>query len=115
MTGYSSGLRDKRVEIYNREASTVGKYGRDSGGVTFALAATAWASVSWAKGMRAMNQGALDSYGVVLVRMNWNSVVSSRSRIKYDGDTYQILPETFHEDKRANTIQFTAQVIVNEK
>lgn len=108
-------MRDKRVEIYNREASTVGKFGRDSAGVTYTLAATVWADVAWTKGMRAMNQGALDSYGVVLIRMNWNNIINSRSRIKYDGDTYQILPETFHEDKRANTIQFTAQLLINER
>jgi hypothetical protein len=44
--------------------------------------------------------------------MDWNSVITMRSRISWNGDIYQILPETFHPDKQANTIQFNAQVIV---
>jgi hypothetical protein len=37
-----------------------------------------------------------------------------RGRIKYEDQTYQILPETFNADKRANTIQFLMQVIIND-
>ena len=40
--------------------------------------------------------------------------ISMRSRVKYDGNIYQILPETFHVDKPDNTIQFHMQ-LVNEK
>lgn len=109
-------MRDKRVDILNRtQSDKIGKFGKDSAGVEYAKAATVWASVSWVKGMRAMNEGAVDAYGVVLVRMNWNDKVSQRSRIVYDGETYQILPETFHADKQANTIQFNAQLLINKK
>lgn len=116
MTGYSAGMRDKRIDILNRaQSGGIGKYGRDSAGIDYAKTVTVWASVTWAKGMRAMNEGAIDAYGVVLIRMNWNDKVNQRSRIVYDGETYQILPETFHADKQANTIQFTAQVLINKK
>lgn len=115
MTGYSSGLRDKRLTILNRNAAASGQYGLDSGGTGWTEAATVWASVAWTKGMRAMNAGAIDVYGVVMVRMNWNDIITLRSRIVYDGDTYQILAETFHADKKQNTIQFNAQLVVNEK
>lgn len=114
MTGYASGLRDKRITIYNREAQTVGDYGVDGDGVSWRRAGAVWAAVTWAKGMRAMNEGAVDVYGVVMVRMNYSRRVDCRSRIVYGGDVYQILPETYHEDYRANTIQFNAQVIVGE-
>lgn len=115
MTGYSSGMRDKRVVILNRKAASAGKYGIDSSGVEWEDTATVWAAVTWTKGMRAMNAGAVDVYGVVMVRMNWNDKITIRSRIRYDDNIYQILPETFHEDKRANTIQFNAQILINEK
>ena len=62
-----------------------------------------------------MHEGALDSYGVVLVRTRWTNQVTERSRISYEGRTYQILPETFHADRQENTVQFIAQQIINEK
>jgi hypothetical protein len=45
--------------------------------------------------------------------MRWNCIVTPRSRIVYDGQTYQVLGETFHADRQDNTIQFNAQIIVN--
>jgi hypothetical protein len=62
-----------------------------------------------------MNAGALDVYGVVMVRMRYNTVVNERSRILYEGKTYQIIGETFHADRQANTIQFHAQQIVKDQ
>lgn len=118
MTGYSSGMRNKRIDILNREKVKLGTYGRDSSGVTWSKAATVWAAVDWAKGMRAMNAGSIDVYGIVLVRMNYNDIINHRSRIRYPAGTggiYQVLPETFHADKQAGTIQFNAQAIVDGK
>lgn len=108
-------MRDKRITIQNRTTPKVGKFGKDSGGVKWEDTCTVWASVTWSKGLRAMNEGAIDVYGIVLVRMNWTDKVNVRSRILYDGDTYNILPETFHADKRQNTIQFNAQAVINDK
>ncbi len=56
--------------------------------------------------------GAVDVYGVVMVRMRWNSIVNERSRIVFDGKTYQILGDTFHAQRQDNTIQFHAQLLV---
>ena len=56
-----------------------------------------------------------DVYGVVIVRMRWNGLVTERSRIQYDGKTYQIIGETFHANRQENTIQFHAQQIINDK
>lgn len=112
---YTSGILKHRVTILNREEATTSKYGKDGAGVTWQEAGTVWADVSWVKGLRTMREGALDVYGVVLVRMRWNGVITMRSRIRYDGQTYQILGETFHADKQENTIQFNAQVIINNQ
>ena len=110
--GYSSGMLDKRVIIQNRKKAETSSYGLDGTGIGWEDTICVWASVSWAKGMRSMNVGALDAYGMVLVRMRWNCHVTTRSRISYDGQVYQILPETFHADKKANTVQFNAQLVV---
>ena len=112
---FSSGFLKHRITIQNRKAATMGKYGLDSGGAEWKDTCTVWASVDWKKGKAGMHEGALDSYGVVLVRMRWTNQVNERSRMVHEGKTYQILPETFHADRQANTIQFMAQAIINDK
>ena len=111
---YSTGILRDRVIILNRKEAQQGKFGLDSSGVEFETAGTVWAEVTWAKGKQAMNVGALDVYGVIMVRMRWNSIVNDRSRVQYDGKTYQILGDTFHAQRQDNTIQFHAQLIVKE-
>ena len=112
---YTSGLLKERVTILNRTEAQQGKFGLDSAGIEFESAATVWASVDWQKGKTAMNAGALDAYGVKIVRMRWNSVITERSRILWREKTYQILPETFNASRQENTIQFLCQQVVNDK
>lgn len=105
-------MRDSRVTILNRTKAETSNFGIDGNGIEWEEAGCVWANVSWVKGMRTLNAGSIDAYGVVLVRMNWNCCISMRSRIRYDGQVYQILPETYHIDKHKGTIQFNAQTIV---
>lgn len=111
---YSTGILRERVQILNRTEAQVGKFGIDSSGIDFEPAGTVWAEVTWAKGKQAMNAGALDVYGIIMVRMRYNTIVSERSRIVHDGKTYQILGDTFHAQRQGNTIQFQAQQVVND-
>ena len=113
MTGYSAGMRHERIQILNRMEARAGKNGIDSSGVEWCSAGCYQVAVDWSKGVRALNAGAVDAYGVVEIRMNWTSAVTMRSRFVYDGVTYQILPETFHANKRSNTIQFLGQAIID--
>lgn len=112
MTGFSSGMRRFRITIKNRAEASAGAFGRDSQGISWEPSGTFWAAVDWKKGMTGMHEGALDVYTVVMVRMEWTSKVNMRSRINWQGQDYQILPDTFHPDKQANTIQFHAQVVI---
>lgn len=104
-----------RVTIQNRREAQQGKFGLDSMGIGFETVGTVWAAVDFAKGKGAMNVGALDVYGVVMVRMRWNNIINERSRILYEGKTYQIIGDTFHADRQENTIQFHAQQIINDQ
>lgn len=72
--------------------------------------ATVHASVTWKKGQRALNEGAMDSQDTVLIRMRWNNIVTRDSRLEHDGTTYQI--QSMHRDRQDNTIQITATEIV---
>lgn len=68
------------------------------------------ADVTWKKGQKALNEGALDAQDTVLIRMRYNNIVTRDSRLQYDGVTYQI--QSFHADRRDNSIQITATEIV---
>jgi hypothetical protein len=61
-----------------------------------------------------MNAGALDAYAIKEVRTRWTDKITMRSRVKFDGQIYQIIPETFHADKMENTLQFHMQLIVSK-
>ena len=111
---YPAGLREQFITPLNRKAATVGKYGVDSAGVTWEEGTTLRAFVDYQRGKSAMNAGALDAYAVKIVRMNFTSTINERSRIKYNGKIYQIMPETFNGNYRQNTLQFLMQ-LVNEK
>ena len=111
---YQAGFREQIITPLNRKAATVGKYGVDSAGVTWEEGTTMRAFVDYQRGKSAMNAGALDAYAVKIVRMNFTSAINERSRIKYDGKIYQIMPETFNGNYRQNTLQFLMQ-LVNEK
>ena len=112
---YSSGFLKDRVTILNRKEAVQGKFGLDSAGIEWENVGGVHANVDWQKGKTAMNAGALDAYGVKIVRMRWNNIITERSRIQYDGRTYQILPETFNANRQENTIQFLCQQIINDK
>lgn len=112
--GYTSDILIHRVQILNRTTATSSAYGIDGNGIEWENCGCVHADVTWAKGKAAMNAGALDAYAVIMVRMRWNNIINMRSRIIYDDQTYQVVPETFHADKRERTIQLHAQLVIND-
>ena len=109
---YSAGMRRYRITIQNRKEQTSGSYGIDSQGVEWKDVVTLNAAVSYQKGMHAMREGSLDAYAVKMVRMNYSPQVTMRSRVVWQGQTYQIIPETFDSDFKNNEIQFHMQLVV---
>lgn len=103
-----------RILVQNRKAAVQSKFGIDSNGPEWEDTCCLWAAVDFVKGLRAMREGAIDVYGIVMVRTRWTNQITERSRIVYEGKTYQILGETFHSDRQTNSIQFNAQVLVND-
>ena len=114
---YQAGFLHEIIVPLNRKAATVGKYGVDSGGIQWEEGPCLHANVDYQRGKSAMNAGALDAYAVKIVRMRYNatSVINERSRIKYQGKVYQIIPETFNANHYEDTLQFLMQLIVNDK
>ena len=114
MAAYSSGFLKDMIIPMNRKQAETGKYGLDSAGVEWEEGPCLHANVGWAKGLRSLNAGAIDAYAVKVVRMRWTNQFNERSRVKFDGKVYQILPETFNPDRRENTLQFTMQLVIND-
>ena len=112
---YTAGFLKDLVTVLNRKEAVQGKFGLDSAGIEWENMGCVHANVDWQKGKTAMNAGALDAYGVKIVRMRWNSIITERSRIQWHGKTYQILPETFNANRQDDTIQFLCQQIINDK
>ena len=113
--GYSAGFLHDIIIPMNRKEAKVGKYGIDSAGVEWEEVGCLHANVDYQRGKSAMNAGALDVYAVKIVRMNWTDKLNERSRVKYNGKVYQIIPETFNGHYRENTLQFLMQLVVNDK
>ena len=66
--------------------------------------------ITWKKGQKALNDGALDSIDTVMFRMRWNNIITRDCQLEHDGVTYQI--QSLHADSRENTIQIIATEIV---
>lgn len=115
MAAYQAGLRENLIIPMNRKAATAGKFGIDSTGIQYEEGKPLHAWVDYQKGKSALNAGALDAYAVKIVRMNWTDKLNERSRVKYEGQIYQIMPETFNGNFRKNTLQFLMQLVVNDK
>lgn len=103
--GYASGLMDKRVQILTRVSATESDFGRISGN-SYQAGSTIWADVTWTKGVKAMREGALDSYDFVMIRCRYTTELTRECRLKFDGKFYRI--ESLHDDYKKNTIQITA-------
>lgn len=112
---YTAGFLHEIIVPLNRKAATMGIHGVDSGGVTWEEGRPLHANVDYQRGKSAMSAGALDTYAVKIVRMNWTDALTERSRVKYDGKIYQILPNTFNGHYRENTLQFLMQQVVDKK
>ena len=113
--GYSAGFLHDIIQPLNRKEAVAGKYGLDSAGIEWEPVGCLHANVDYQRGKSAMNAGALDSYAVKIVRMNWTNQLNERSRVKYLDKTYQIIPETWNANHRENTLQFLMQLVVNDK
>lgn len=102
---YSSGILNHRVTILGKVVVT--NFGETT---SYQPVATVWADVTWKKGQKALNEGALDAIDTVLIRMRYNKYVTRESQLVCSGVTYQI--QSLHADYNDNTIQITATEIV---
>lgn len=109
---YGAGLLNKRIKIVSRVESTMGSYGRNSGGQKYQLLGTFWAGETFSKGAKAMQEGALDAYDTVMFRLRFRKDIDRWCLIQYLGKWYDI--QSCNEDERDNTIQIIARERANQ-
>ena len=79
------------------------------GSVTWTEVGQVWANVTWSRGVKAMREGALDAYDVVMIRMRWRDDITRDWRIAHQGKTYEI--ESLHSSREKNEVQITAHEV----
>lgn len=107
--GYSSDILNYKVGILKKKTDATREFGQKQG---FEQVACVHADVTWKKGQRALNEGALDAQDTVLIRMRWNNIVTRDCRLECEGVTYQI--QSLHADRRHDTVQITATEIITK-
>jgi len=110
--GYSTGLLRRRVTVAKRMQSTTSAFGKDAAGITYETIGTFWADVTWTKGVKAMREGALDAYDIIMIRMRFQSIITRECLMQFEGKWYDI--ESFHWDYQENIIQVTARERANQ-
>jgi head-tail adaptor len=103
--GYPANMRRYRVSILNKQPAV--NFGETT---SYTVADTVWAGVDWNRGIAAVREGALDKYGVVIIRMNYTPIATRDSRYLWKGRTFQVTD--FWADETENKIQITATEIV---
>ena len=100
---YPAGLLNSRVAILSRRDAKDGRFGREGG--KWVEVSHVWANVKFVRGARALSEGAIDAYQVIMVRMRHNPKVTRECRLRHRGVVYQI--DSFNEDPCENIMQIT--------
>lgn len=106
---YSADFLNRRITIHTVGSHVESAFGMDSmPGKSFTL----WANVADTRGVGAMQEGAIESYTVHLVRMRYNTQITADCIVEIDGISFRILPGTIQQRKRENECQFNIQEII---
>ena len=105
--GYSASILRWHVAILKKKEPAEKAFGEKT---EYEQVACVHANLTWKKGQKALNEGALDNVDTVMFRMRWNNIITRDCLLECDGVTYQI--QSLHADRQENTIQITATEIV---
>lgn len=110
--GYAAGILNHKVTIAKRTKAEAGNFGYDSAGITYQVVGTYSGGFSWNKGQKAMREGAMDAYDIVMFRFHAYVPVDRWCLLKCNGVWYQI--ESLNTDHQDNQTQITAREMVNQ-
>ena len=105
--GYSASILRWHVAILKKKEPAEKAFGEKT---EYEQVACVHANLTWKKGQKALNEGALDNVDTVMFRMRWNNIITRDCRLQCEGVTYQI--QSLHADRQENTLQITATEII---
>ena len=105
--GYSASILRWHVAILKKKEPAEKAFGEKT---EYEQVACVHANLTWKKGQKALNEGALDNVDTVMFRMRWNNIITRDCLLECDGVIYQI--QSLHADRMEDTIQITATEIV---
>ena len=105
--GYSASILRWRVAILKKKEPAEKAFGEKT---EYEQVACVHTNLTWKKGQKALNEGALDNVDTVMFRMRWNNIITRECLLECEGVTYQI--QSLHADRMEDTIQITATEIV---
>ena len=104
-------MLNKRIRIAKRAEEQGSNFGK-SGQPQYSWLGWFWANESFSKGVKALQEGALDAYDTVMFRLRYTPCIDRWCLIRLNGTWYQIL--SFNADEHDNQIQITAQEMPNQ-
>ena len=109
---YSTGMLKYRVTVATSYQDTQETFGK-SGQPKYKILGTFWMGETFNKGMKAMQEGALDAYDTVMFRCRFIKQLDRWCLLKFKGKWYQIT--SFNDDYQDNQIQIVAKELPNQK
>ena len=103
-------MLNKRIRIAKRAEEQGSSFGK-SGQPQYSWLGWFWASESFSKGVKALQEGALDAYDTVMFRLRYTPCIDRWCLIWYNGTWYKIV--NLNGDEQGNQIQILAQEIPN--
>lgn len=103
-------MLNKRIRIAKRAEEQGSAFGK-SGQPQYSWLGWFWAAESFSKGVKALQEGALDAYDTVMFRLRWHVCIDRWCLIWYNNTWYKIV--NLNGDEQGNQIQILAQEIPN--
>ena len=107
---YSSGILNERITI----AQPVENSAQDflKAAQRYQITGHYWASVSFARGTKALREGALDAYDTRMFRIRHHDGITRRCIIRHNGKWHQTL--SLNADRAGNQIQILAAELADQ-
>lgn len=118
MNGYSRDMLNERVVIAKPIKQEMGDFGMASAGVEYEWLNQVeedhgyWCKHDWNRGLKAMQEGALDAYDIVTFRMDFDPNIGRWCLLQYEGVWYQIM--NLNGSQRENKLQIQAKEMSNQ-
>ena len=110
---YERGFLREKLTIAKRATSQTPTASTDTGRARYEILGTFNGNMTFNKGAKSMNEGAMDSYNYVMFRMDYRASIDEWCLIQCRGKWYQI--QSLNGDHHSNQLQITAVKLANQK